>query len=100
MSQFQKIQKLQNFIHFNKQGISCLEILLVSNFGLLQNAVKGWNSLCHWPSNIWAAELGKYYGNVYGRAREIDKCQSVHQFSKSSAISGRTYGNSQLEVHV
>ena len=34
------------------------------------------------------------------RAREIDKCQSVRLFSKWSAISGRTYGNSRLEVYV
>ena len=34
------------------------------------------------------------------RARETDKCQSVRQFSKWSAISGRTYGNSRLEVNV
>ena len=34
------------------------------------------------------------------RAREIDKSQSVRQFSKWSAISGRTYGNSRLEVCV
>ena len=37
---------------------------------------------------------------LYIRAREIDKCQSVRQFSKSSAISGRTYGNSRLEVYI
>ena len=34
------------------------------------------------------------------RAREIDKCQSVRQISKWSAISGRTYGNSRLEAYV
>ena len=34
------------------------------------------------------------------RAREIDKCQSVCQYIKWSAISGRTYGNSRLEVYV
>ena len=37
---------------------------------------------------------------VATRAREIDKCQSVRQFSKRSAISGRTYGNSRLKVYV
>ena len=31
-SQYQKIRKLQNFIHFNKQGISCHESLLDPNF--------------------------------------------------------------------
>ena len=36
---------------------------------------------------------------VYSRAREIDKCQSVRQFRKRSAISGRTYVNSRLEVY-
>ena len=34
------------------------------------------------------------------RAREIDKCQSVRLFSKWSALSGRTYRNSRLEVYV
>ena len=34
------------------------------------------------------------------RAREIDKSQSVRQFSKWSAISGRTYGNSRSEVRI
>ena len=37
---------------------------------------------------------------VLNRVREIDKCQSVRLFSKWSAISGRTYGNSRLEVYV
>ena len=30
--QFQKIKKLQNLIHFNEQGISCIEVLVVSTF--------------------------------------------------------------------
>ena len=34
---------------------------------LFQNAAKGWNSLCHWRSILWAAELGTYYSNVYGK---------------------------------
>ena len=39
-SQFQKIRKLQNLIHFNKQGISCLEILLDSNFNASSKCCK------------------------------------------------------------
>ena len=34
---------------------------------LLQNAAKGWNSLGHRRSNLWATELGIYYSNVYGK---------------------------------
>ena len=34
------------------------------------------------------------------RAREIDKCQSVHQYSKRLAISDRIYGNIRLDVYV
>ena len=34
------------------------------------------------------------------RAREIDKCQSVRLYRKWSAISGKTYGKSRLEVYV
>ena len=34
---------------------------------LHQNAAKGWNSLGYRPSNLWAAELGIYYSNVYGK---------------------------------
>ena len=40
------------------------------------------------------------YVCIYIRAREIDKCQSVCQYMKWSAISGRTYGNSGLEIYV
>ena len=32
MSQVQKIRKLQYLFHGNKQGISCIEIMLVLNF--------------------------------------------------------------------
>ena len=32
---------------------------------LLEIAAKGWNSLGHWLLNLWAAELGIYYSNVY-----------------------------------
>ena len=34
---------------------------------LLQNAAKGWNSLGHWYLDLWAAELGIYYSNAYGK---------------------------------
>ena len=34
---------------------------------LLQNAATGRNSLGHWRSKYWAAELGIYYSNVYGK---------------------------------
>ena len=34
---------------------------------LLQNAAKEWKSLGHWRSDLWAAELGMYYSNVYGK---------------------------------
>ena len=33
----------------------------------LQNAEKGWNSLGHRRSNLWAAQLGIYYSKVYGK---------------------------------
>ena len=38
--------------------------------------------------------------DVVSRAREVDKCQSVRQDSKWWAISGKTYGNSWLDVCV
>ena len=34
---------------------------------LLQNAAKGWNSLGHLQSNLWATELNIHYSNVYGK---------------------------------
>ena len=63
--QFQKIRKLQNLIHFNEQGISCIEVFLSQTLMILQNAARGWNSLGHWRLNLWAAEWGIYYSNVY-----------------------------------
>ena len=51
--QFQKIRKLQNLIHFDEKGISCIEIFLSQTSILLQNAAKGWNSLGHWRSILW-----------------------------------------------
>ena len=50
------------------------------------------------PSVHWFGR--RWFLRVFTRAREIDKSQSVRQFSKWSAISGRTYGNSRLEVYV
>ena len=44
-----------------------LKFFLSKTSMLLQNAVKGWNSLCHRRSNLWAAELGICYSNVYGK---------------------------------
>ena len=62
--QFQKIRKLHNLFHFNKQGISCIESLDVSNLDASPKCCKR-NSLSYWHMNLWAAELGKYYSNVY-----------------------------------
>ena len=76
-----KCQQLLAFVHLWAGKILCsteLSINLFYNLG-------AW--LLHWF-------------DVSGRAREIDKSQSVRQFSKWSAISGRTYGNSRLEVYV
>ena len=49
------------------QVISCIEILVVFNFDASQNAEKEFNSLGNWRLNCWAAELGMYYSNVYGK---------------------------------
>ena len=40
---------------------------LSKNSMLLQNVAKGWNVLGHWCSNLWAAKLGIYHSNVYGK---------------------------------
>ena len=44
-----------------------LKVLFSQTWMLLQSAAKGWNSLGYWHMNLWAAELGKYYSNVYGK---------------------------------
>ena len=44
-----------------------LKVLLSQTWMLLQSAAKGWNSLGYWHMNLWVAELGKYYSNVYGK---------------------------------
>ena len=49
-------------------------------------------------SNVLCGNLSHH--TTCSRAREIDKCQSVRLFSKWSAISGRIYRNSRLEVYV
>ena len=42
-------------------------ILLVSTSMLLQNAAKRMGSLGHRRSDLWAADLGIYCSNVYGK---------------------------------
>ena len=42
-----------------------LKFFSSQNSMLLQYAVKGWNSLGHRRSILWAAELGIYYSNFY-----------------------------------
>ena len=44
-----------------------LKVLLSQTWMLLLSAAKAWNSLVYWHMNLWAAELGKYYSNVYGK---------------------------------
>ena len=66
ISLFQKIWKLQNLVHWNKQGITCIEIQMSQTLTLLQNAAKELEFLGHWQSNLWAIEMGIYYSNVYG----------------------------------
>ena len=66
--QFQKIQKLQNLFHILMSRASAvLKVLLSETWMIIQCAAKGWNSLGNWHMNLWAAELGKYYSNVYGK---------------------------------
>ena len=43
-------------------------VVLSSQTSMLhENAAKGWNSLGHWRSILWVAELGLRYSNVYGK---------------------------------
>ena len=72
--------------------------IVYSKLTLLPSAHQGEVEVCFEQDIIlWGIYICIY---IYIRAREIDKCQSVRQFSKRSAISGRTYGNSRLEVYV
>ena len=67
-SQFQKIRKLQNLIHFNKlisRASVVLKFFLIQTSVLLQMLQKDGTVL---PlANLGAAELGSYYSNVYGK---------------------------------
>ena len=58
-----------------------LKVLLSQTRMLLQSAAKGWNSLGNWHMNLWAAELGKYYTNVYGKISfaPLNILSSVHK---------------------
>ena len=65
--QFQKIQKLQNLIHFNKKGISCLETVLDSSFNASSKCCKRMEQCLPLVIGFMAAELGTYYNIVYGK---------------------------------
>ena len=52
----------------------------------------------HTNPQSWIMNIKSFLLSFPPRAREIDKCQSVHHYSKWLAISGRTYGNSWLDV--
>ena len=49
------------------RAAAVLKFFLSQTLMLLQNAAKGWNSRSHWQSDLWAAEQGMYYSNVYGK---------------------------------
>ena len=67
--QFQKIRKLQNLIHFNEQGISCVEIRVVSDFDASSKCCKMMEQ--SWPLAI------KFMGRWTG-------CIHVLQYRKTS----------------
>ena len=52
-----EVQKLQSLFHLTSRTSVVLKLFLPQTSMLLQNVAKGWNSLGHWRSNLWAAEL-------------------------------------------
>ena len=70
-----------------------LKFFLSQTSMLLQYAVKGWNSLCHRRSNLWAAELGIYYSNVYRKMpfAPLNILASVFKVLEVSGVRGTSF---------
>ena len=64
---FRKFEKCRICSMLMSRTSVALILFLPQTSMLLQNAAKGWNSLGRWRLNLWAAELGIYYSNVYGK---------------------------------
>ena len=79
---------------FSFRKSKALLCMTLSDYSYCKSAVL---KACH---AIPGSSFALWWPGLQVRAREIDKCQSVRLFSKWSAISGRTYGNSRLEVYV
>ena len=63
----QKIEKLQNLFLGNKQGISFIEIRVVSTFESSSKCSKEWEILHHLVSILWTAGLGVCCSSVNGK---------------------------------
>ena len=61
---FRKLKKMQNLIHFNEQGISCVENLVVSTFDASSRRFKRVERSRPLSIKFIGAELGIYNINV------------------------------------
>ena len=64
---FRKFENCRNCSILMSGASVVLRVMLSQSWMLLQNSAEGWNSLGYWHLNLWAAELGKCYSNVYGK---------------------------------